>query len=239
MSDLIRDRMLSYQVLAQAQVAHQYFPAGQTRDLEFRPCECAQALITRHQLVLRSNAQSLTLLAPSTSLQAIWQERPAHDLCWTLASRDRHFSNYSEALPLLQLRLPLVKPGIQDFEAWLQSLADNRQQVTIKARRSIWKFLLVGDWSDHRLQLLDADQRVRFEAGAPERLPDGRQAQVFRSRKRLLMCERPSLRLELHDVGVDPPRRLLARLPGASPRTLSYEFNRGHRWPVSEIFVQR
>ena len=245
--------MSRYRLLARLRVAHAYFNDGQARDLLFEPDLATHALIERFGLIARSNGQELALHAPESSLAALWSEResrhrhrpqpqqqqhPAGTLCWRLRSRDPDFWLYTAARAPCQFVLPLVAAGVADFKVWQQGLGAS-QWLRLGTRLSTWKYLLRGDWRDHRLSLVDARGEVEFHRDEAELLPDGRSAEVFRSTRRLPLTEQVAHRFELRDVGVDPPRLLIARLPGAAPRGLQCESRQGRRRPVNEIFLNR
>jgi hypothetical protein len=224
-------------LLVRFRVAHEYFHDGLARDLQFVPDAATAALLQRFGLVERTDGHALTLHAPESALRLLFGE-PAAPLSWQLRPRDGQFTLYSDDRAPPPLVLDLRPAAGQGFDAWQAGLGST-QWLHLRARRSIWKYLLVGDWQDHQLSLVDAEQQVAFRRDEPEQLSDGRQAQVFRSTRRLHLCERGTQRFELHDVGADPPRLLVPRLPLAAPRGLRCERRQGRKRPVSEIFFSR
>lgn len=230
---------LRYTLLASARVRHGYFADGLARRLRFTPDADTQAAMRAHQLLLRSNGHALALHAPESTLTLLWAARAPQALCFTLSCEDPSFELYTEpgALPLLALAL--FTDAARDEATWRAGLG-GAIELQLQARRTVWKYLLLGDWQEHRLQLVDPAAEVQFEAPGAEALPDGRAAIVIRSRSALALAERSPYRFQLRDAASQPPKLLMPRLPVAAPRGLQRELRpQGGSTAVTEIFVSR
>jgi hypothetical protein len=138
--------------------------------------------------------------------------------------------------PLATLALPLVPDGVDSLDAW-SSMADMRYRLRLRSPRTVWKYVLTGDWQDRKLSIVDARGDVEFTAVKRELLPDGQAVLVARSTSAIELQERPPQRFQLHDVSTSPERTLISRLPGAAPQRLWRETVEGEPTVVSEIFI--
>lgn len=120
------------------------------------------------------------------------------------------------------LRLPL---SISDPLRWT---------LHLRARATLWKYLLIGDWleeaqggadSERLLRVVDtAEQAVRFEAARPEPLADGRLALAIRSTEPIPLQRRAGRRFQLRAQGRGGEERVLIRqLPVAHARSFGRE----------------
>jgi hypothetical protein len=133
---------------------------------------------------------------------------------------------------VLQVR---VRPG--DLQA---PPPDGRRYVLrFQARRTVWKYYLVGEWAQDEMTVVDLGSETAFEAPRPDRLADGRAAFVTRSQGRISLQERPAQRFQLRGRSGGTERVLVKRLPAAAPGQLGVETIGGVPTPVSEIFVHR
>lgn len=138
--------------------------------------------------------------------------------------------------PLATLALPLVPDALDNLDAW-SSAPDTRYRLRLRSPRTIWKYVLTGDWQDRELSIVDSRGDVEFTAMKRETLPDGQAVLVTRSTSPIELQERPPQRFQLHDVTTSPERTLISRLPGAAPQRLWRETVEGAPTVVSEIFV--
>ncbi|OWQ84391.1 hypothetical protein CDN99_24150 [Roseateles aquatilis] len=233
---------LRYRELMRLSIAHEYFDDGPARGLTLEPEPDCAAWLRRHALIVRQDQGALLLAAAESQLPALWQDLRAAAargqvlLAWRLRSRDPDFDRYTERRAPRRVQ---PDPGsAADLPDWLAALP-LRPTLRLRARLSTWKYLLVGDWPSGPLTLSERAGRAEFRRDEPERLDDGRLAQVFRSTRRLPLRERGSLRLELQDLGGTAPRRLLNPVPLAAPAGLICEQRAGRRRPVHEIFLNR
>lgn len=228
-----------YLLLASAWVRHSYFADGLARHLRFTPDADTQEAMRAHQLLMRSNGHGLALHAPESSLARLWVARAPQALRFTLSCEDPGFALYTEPGELPLLSLPLSEPAASDEARWRLGLGA-QVELQLQARRTVWKYLLLGDWQEHCLQLVDPSTEVLFDAPGAEALPDGRAAIVIRSRSALALAERSPHRFQLRDAASQPPKVLMPRLPVAAPQGLQRELGpRGGSTAVTEIFVSR
>lgn len=137
-----------------------------------------------------------------------------------------------------KLLLPLNPSRSDDAAAWRNTLGCC-YRASLPARHTVWKYLLLGDWHEHRLRLVDPQNQTQFSTASSEALPDGRQAWVIRSLSAIRLQERPMQRFQLRDAASTPEKILIQKLPAAAPRNLHREVSESGATVVSEIFVNR
>jgi len=111
----------------------------------------------------------------------------------------------------------------------------------------VWKYCLVGHWSDDALEVVAAKGATSSAAAAngaasfaepkAERLPDGRPVLAFLSTSGIELRERSERRFELRTASAK--RVLVKRLPVPGADHFAKETIRGERTLVSEIYVHR
>jgi len=121
----------------------------------------------------------------------------------------------------------------------LPVVAEAEYELRIKAKATIWKYLLVGEWMDTRMRVVDVRDGVQFSPAQEELLPDGRHATTFYSRTPIGLNERPTLRFQLRGGELSGERILISRMPMAAPTGLRHEMVGGVMTEVSEIFINR
>ncbi len=230
--------------LARLRVEHDYFDGGLARGLRLVPDPDCADWIRRHDLVVRQRDGDLLLAAAEPRLPQIWEDLRGDTAApgWTLhASDPRHalYTDRRDRSDRQRLTLDDATPRAREhgLDAWIAVLP-LRATRRLRARRGTWKYLLVGDWPDVPVALVDRDGAVEFRRDEPETLDDGRVAAVFRSTRRLPLRERGALRLELREAE-GASRRLLTPVPLAAPAGLICEHRNGRRRPVHEIFLNR
>jgi hypothetical protein len=134
-----------------------------------------------------------------------------------------------------------VKPDDVALAAGQQS---RRYLVRLKARATVWKYCLFGDWTEGHegagLQVVDLAQDCHFDDAVGERLPDGQSMLAVRSVQPIALQERPDRRFQLRRQGGQGSDKVLVkRLPLASPQHLHRETLGGEPTLVSEIYVHR
>lgn len=223
-----------YRLVASARIGHSYFADGLARGLRFSPDAPTQLALHAHQLLLRCHGHGLAVHGTETSLAGLWSAAAPQALRFALHFSDPADALLTEAGDLPTLVLPLFATQPQDETQWRAGLgAEVRLQL--QARRTVWKYLLLGDWQTQRPQLLDPRAEVEFEPAVSEALPDGRQALAIRSRSALALAEHSPHRFQLRDAASQPPRLLMPLLPVAGPRGLQREAGQ----TITEIFVSR
>jgi hypothetical protein len=257
--------MQRYCSFAVVNVRHDYFADGNARGLIFRPHADTSAFLHRFAMMLRANGCSLSLSVADSQLQGIWSERmdegQPRTLRFDVYSGDAACAYYTETVspapqaeadgirpapvlpvqpapsaPLATVALPLDATGSDDFDLWTSALGTS-YRLRMQSRSTIWKYLLIGDWRDRVLSIVDQRGEVSFSAPAWERLPDGQYALTVHSTSPIALRERPAQRFQLRDVTEEPERVLIPRLPGATPQRLWRETVHGEATTVSEIFV--
>lgn len=231
--------VLRYLLLGALQVRHAYFADGWARRMHFDPDPPTRQLIDAYQMLSRSNGHALSLHLPEHRLQALWTDfgRAGLRLNFALRCSDPDFSLYSEAPVLPGMSLQLPGSDAATAAEWLQGQA-RQLELQLQARRTRWKYLLLGDWQDQQPQVVDPTGQLSFEASS-ETLVDGQVVPCFIASGELPLAERAVPRLQLCDVASQPPRILVSRLPGAALRGLQRQTLHAQRADVSEIFLSR
>lgn len=254
-----------YGCFATVNVRHDYFADGSARDLAFRPHADTKAFLHRFGMLLRADGCSMSISVADSQLQGIWSERmdegAPRTLRFDVHSADAACAYYTEAVdpslqtevegvrptpllpvqpapsaPLATVALPLDVSGSGDFNEWSAALGTS-YRLRLQSRSTIWKYLLIGDWRERVLSIVDQRGEVSFSTPAWERLPDGQYALTVHSTAPIALRERPTQRFQLRDVTDEPERVLIPRLPGATPQRLWRETVHGESTVVSEIFV--
>lgn len=144
----------------------------------------------------------------------------------------------AQSIPLGAIVLPINASNSSTQADWEAALGGD-YRLQLHARSTVWKYLLLGDWQDHTLRLVDPQNQVAFSSPSAETLPDGRRALVIRSSTAIELQERPQQRFQLRDSSSTPEKVLIQRLPAAAPRGLYREDADDATSTVSEIFVNR
>jgi hypothetical protein len=144
----------------------------------------------------------------------------------------------ARAIPLGVIVLPINASTSGTQADWEAALGGD-YRLQLHARSTVWKYLLLGDWQDHTLRLVDPQNQIAFSPPSAETLPDGRRALVIRSSTAIELQERPQQRFQLRDSSSTPEKVLIQRLPAAAPRGLYREDADDATSTVSEIFVNR
>lgn len=158
-------------------------------------------------------AKDALRLAPSAERAQPWTEGPRPDLV--------------VAITLGGKQLPSAKaPG-------------PIYQVLLKSRESVWKYILLGDWT--QIRVVDPQSAIAFEDAADATLADGRVVHAIRSKSAIPLAERFEHRFELHAVAVASGEAPVKRvLPTPAAANLARDRTPdGRELLVSEIFVPR
>jgi len=105
------------------------------------------------------------------------------------------------------------------------------------ARRSFWKYHLLGKMNRSNARIVDLDSKVEFESCGEVMLPGSRLSRVFRSTERLPMSEKSSYRFQLREQEQGVERVLIKRLPVASESRLGLDVVNGNNEIVLENYV--
>lgn len=139
--------------------------------------------------------------------------------------------------PLALVQVPA--PAADDAAA-----GRTRYSIQFAARAPVWKYCLVGDWSDDSLEVVAssgglpvARSESPFREEQAQSLPDGRRVRAFLSAQGIELRERPERRFELRNAA--DKRVLLERLPAAGAEHFAFESSGDKRELVSEIYVHR
>ncbi|ANH67123.1 hypothetical protein [Mitsuaria sp. 7] len=157
-------------------------------------------------------------------------------------------------LPFALIHLPLARLPSQgpsrDPAAW-----PVRYRWPLAPRATVWKYCLLGDWTEPALAVVDLAGETGFTAPVPERLDDGTPMLAIRSLVRVPLAQRSPHRFQLRSRG-EPPAHgttagpaggngkvqdkvLIRRLPTAAAQLLARETIAGRPAIVSEIHVHR
>jgi len=106
------------------------------------------------------------------------------------------------------------------------------------ARRSYWKYYMLGDMNRSDVFIVDQEKKVEFLACGEVMLAGNRPARVFRSNQPIFLLEKSECRFQLRECGVSGEKVLIKRLPLASKTRLGSEMIDGRKEVVLENFVQ-
>jgi len=132
--------------------------------------------------------------------------------------------------PHFVVRASRIGPGPEEH--------GRRLQLRFQARRTVWKYCPLGDWSGEPLQVVDLGRDIEFGPAEPEPLDDGLQALAIRSATGISLQERAPQRFQLRTRG-GIEKVLVKRLPVAGVSQFSRETIAGVPTLVSEIYVHR
>lgn len=136
------------------------------------------------------------------------------------------------APPCMAVTLRLRLPDLVAGRHWLLPLA---------ARRTTWKYLFTGPWTQQAMEVIDLAGKITFERAEDETLADGTRAVAIRSRSRIAIGERAAYQFQLRRTArarnQDPV--LVDRLPLASAQQFALERRGSESALVSEILVHR
>jgi hypothetical protein len=106
------------------------------------------------------------------------------------------------------------------------------------ARKTFWKYYLLGKYTKENLSILDLDNQIIFIQKENELLPDNNGALVFESDKSIPLTQRPSRHFQLKKIDSKNSRVLVKRLPVASSDQINRRINKdNNKEYVSEIFI--
>lgn len=109
--------------------------------------------------------------------------------------------------------------------------------VAFRERRTVWKYLLVGELAREDLYVADLDNTTEFESSGTEVLADERTAVTFKSKTSLPMRERSEYRFQLRERDSGNGKVLIRRLPVASAAHIGVERTEGQSTLVSEMYI--
>lgn len=127
--------------------------------------------------------------------------------------------------PLAVLRLPVAGP--------------RHYQAHFAARRTVWRYWLLGDWAEAALQVVDTAQQIGFSTPQAQALDDGRMALAVQSDVGIELRQRSDARFQLRSRGAAAERVLVKRLPVAGADHFARETIHGVPTLVSDIYVHR
>lgn len=110
-------------------------------------------------------------------------------------------------------------------------------EINFDARRSYWKYHLMGNMNRSNPFIVDLDNQVEFEYCGEVLLSESKPAKVFRSKALIPFLEKSNYRFQLREPGPGTGKVLIKRLPVASGSRLGLEMIEGRSVVVSESFV--
>lgn len=109
--------------------------------------------------------------------------------------------------------------------------------IRFGARKSFWKYYLLGKMGRDSARIVDLDNKVEFESRGEVVLPGNRRSQLFMSTSRVSLAEKSQHRFQLRESDRQGDRILVRRLPVASESRLGLEVIDGKREVVFENYV--
>jgi hypothetical protein len=185
------------------------------------------------------------------TLEARPKALDASELTPLLTPHDRRVIPFA-LLSLPLSRLPAHGPS-RDPAGW-----PVRYRWPLAPRATVWKYCLLGDWTEPALAVVDLAGETGFTAPVPEHLDDGTPMLAIRSRGLVPLAQRPAHRFQLrsrpdgaagdgsasathgtHGTPRTHDKVLIRRLPSAAAQRLARETIAGQPALVSEIHVHR
>jgi len=142
-----------------------------------------------------------------------------------------------DALPVCIISIGITPSYVE--EIFEQSAAPAEYYVRFNARKTFWKYYLVGDIARDDAYVVDLDGKTEFERGE-EALPDDRMALTFRTKSSIALRERFDYRFQYRESssgrqrGANGDRVLIKRLPVASARQIG---GSGKQADISAIYI--
>ncbi|MFM7294349.1 MAG: hypothetical protein ACKO1K_06000 [Burkholderiales bacterium] len=141
-----------------------------------------------------------------------------------------------KTVPRIDIRL-VVDVSALEYNAHAPETDGARYYIRFAARETFWQYNIVCDGSSDEFSVIDAGNKINFDACGPRRLANGRVAQTFRSKTAIPLQEMSPQRFQLQQQEQNLERVIVKRLPVASAGQLSMEEQDGApRW-ISEIYV--
>lgn len=109
--------------------------------------------------------------------------------------------------------------------------------IRFDARRTVWKYYLLGAAASRTPRIVDASGEIDFEFVGPAALPGRRTALAFRSTSPIALRDRYDLKFQLRDSGAGGGKVLIRRLPGPAVEQFGKDTINGQDTIVSEIYV--
>lgn len=253
----------AYRLLAAVRVSHDYFADGRPPRMLFSPHAATAAFLRRFGMLMHADGHGFGISLCDGQRANVWSERmdegAPRTLCFDMRSTDPEGAYFTEAVttsvqtadappllpvtpaasaPLATLALPLNPVPSDNFAEW-NTIPGVQYRLSLRSCSTVWKYVLVGDWRDRKLAIVDPRGEVAFSVPMGESMPDGSTALVVYSSVPIAFCDRPMQRFQLHDVTDPPGRILMSRLPGARPQARWREAHGLASTAVSEIFVHR
>jgi len=122
------------------------------------------------------------------------------------------------------------------IDAWLAS-DHTSYSIVFNARRTFWKYYLLGKMANAGSYIFDPDNQVEFEALGETSLPDQRMALTFRSKQSISLNEYYDFRFQLKQQGPGGENVVINRLPVACITQAGKEVVAEQSMVVSEIYI--
>ncbi len=140
------------------------------------------------------------------------------------------------APPLGVIKIWLAPSAGGLFDAQL-NVTPATYYVRFAARKTYWKYYLLGNLARDGLYMEDAKCETEFDLLGKVSLPGNQVARAFQSTSMLPLQDRYHNRFQIIDPDASGDRILMARLPGAKVRQTHQERLNGTEVAVSEIYI--
>ncbi len=110
--------------------------------------------------------------------------------------------------------------------------------LEFNARKTIWKYYLLGKYTKERVSIVDLENKIMFTQKDNERVSGNNDALVFESDKAIPLTQVPLCRFQLRKQNASASRTLVKTLPAPSPDYINRRMNKENKKEyVSEIFI--
>lgn len=257
---------LAYEALYRVRFYHAYFRDGCARGLRLEPDAPSRERMSQYAMMIKEEGASFCMAVERAGLDRlqtdgggfplrfqVLADSPDYVMCtegldparpaayaWQAGRFVR--GEAGDAVPaavlmncLMTLEIPLegFLPTRTDGAAADVPLLD----FLFTPKRTVWKYVLTGDWDAQPLRMVDMRGQIGFSAAGNAHLPSGEAAAVFLTDQPIALSEQYDFRFQLRGGAQDGERVLVARMPLASPRSFCKEMVNEEMTLVSEIFV--
>jgi hypothetical protein len=137
-------------------------------------------------------------------------------------------TGYPVKQPIFNVSISLTK---QD------SLEHPEYFILCAARKTYWKYYLLGELAEQETELIDLRGEILFRCAGQQNPFPGRPATVFYSAEPVALKQRAAKQFQLRQGGSNGNKVLIKRLPNASVENLAQDTLKGEKVDVSEIYI--
>lgn len=257
---------IAYQCLFCVRFRHDYFRDGWARGLAILPDEDSCEWMRQYATEVRQEGASFYFVAEDSGIDRLagaardcrlrfevttgngeyslctegFGQQPPPIYLWRedgFTLQEQAASSPPEGLANVLATLEIPLSGFLDQQGGAGNKGIPLLDFHFRPRKTLWKYVLLGDWGIQPLNVVDMRGKVTFSASRMVVQPSGDEAAVFLTEQPIALSEQYDFRFQLRGGEQAEERVLIARLPLASPRSFCKEMVNEEMTLVSEIFV--